>query len=112
MYGSYANAEAHAGIVRSSSAQVVTNGPVSLAFAGKGRGVDLGIAFGKLTITPVATRSHEPSSLNRSSTRISFIPASPQVAVFDHLACHPIRDTLPRGSVRADLFAAELRRVS
>jgi hypothetical protein len=58
VYGSYANAEAHAGIVRSSSAQVVTNGPVSLAFAGKGRGVDLGIAFGKLTITPVATRSH------------------------------------------------------
>jgi hypothetical protein len=52
IYGNYANAEAHAGIVRSSSAQLVTKGPVSLALAGKGRGVDLGFAFGKLTIAP------------------------------------------------------------
>src|SRR5436190_18696843 len=50
VYGSYGNAEVHAGIVRSSSAQVVTKGTVSLAFAGKGEGVDLGVAFGKLTI--------------------------------------------------------------
>lgn len=56
VYGDYANAEAHAGIVRSSTAQVVTKGTVSLAFAGKGEGVDLGIAFGRLTITPVAGR--------------------------------------------------------
>jgi hypothetical protein len=53
VYGSYANAEAHAGLVRSSTAQVVTKGTVSLAFAGKGNGIDLGIEFGKLTITPV-----------------------------------------------------------
>ena len=52
IYGDYANAEAHAGIVRSSTAQVVTKGTVSLAFAGKGEGVDLGIAFGKFTISP------------------------------------------------------------
>lgn len=58
VYGDYANAEAHAGIVRSSTAQVVTKGTVSLALAGKGQGVDLGIAFGKLTISPVATRRH------------------------------------------------------
>jgi len=57
VFGDYANAEAHAGIVRSSTAQVVTKGTVSLAFAGKGQGVDLGIAFGKLTIAPVAGRS-------------------------------------------------------
>jgi len=56
VYGDYANAEAHAGIVRSSTAQVVTKGTVSLAFAGKGRGIDLGIAFGRLTIAPAATR--------------------------------------------------------
>jgi hypothetical protein len=56
VYGSYANAEAHAGVVRSAAGQVVTKGTVSLAFAGKGRGVDLGIAFGKLTIGPVAAR--------------------------------------------------------
>jgi hypothetical protein len=54
VFGDYANAEAHAGMVRSSAAQVVTKGTVSLAFAGKGEGVDLGIAFGKLTITPAA----------------------------------------------------------
>ena len=56
LYGDYANAEAHAGIVRSAAGQVVTKGTVSLAFAGKGHGVDLGIAFGKLTIAPVASR--------------------------------------------------------
>jgi hypothetical protein len=54
VFGNYANAEAHAGMVRSSTAQVVTKGTVSLAFAGKGQGVDLGVAFGKLTITPAA----------------------------------------------------------
>ena len=59
IYGDYANAEAHAGIVRSSSAQVVTKGPVSLAFAGRGEGVDLGIAFGRFTISPLGgTRRH------------------------------------------------------
>ena len=56
VYGNYANAEAHAGLVRSSAAQVVTKGPVSLALAGKGRGVDLGFAFGKLTIAPAGGR--------------------------------------------------------
>ena len=44
--GDYANAEAHAGIVRSSAAQVVTKGPVSLALAGRGEGIDLGVEFG------------------------------------------------------------------
>jgi hypothetical protein len=57
VYGDYANAEAHAGMVRSSAAQVVTKGTVSLAFAGKGEGVDLGFAFGRFTIAP-AGRSH------------------------------------------------------
>jgi hypothetical protein len=52
VYGDYANAEAHAGIVRSSAAQVVTKGPVSLALAGRGQGIDLGIAFGRFTMAP------------------------------------------------------------
>lgn len=56
IYGDYGNAEVHAGMVRSAGAQVVTKGTVSLAFAGKGRGVDLGFAFGKFTIAPVAKR--------------------------------------------------------
>lgn len=58
VYGNYANAEAHAGVVRSAGAQVVTKGTVSLAFAGKGRGVDVGFAFGKFTIAPVGGRRH------------------------------------------------------
>lgn len=50
LFGSYAQAEAHAGIVKSADAQVMTKGSVSLAIAGKGRGVDIGVAFGKFTI--------------------------------------------------------------
>jgi hypothetical protein len=49
--GSYIAAEAHAGAVKSAKAQVMTKGEVSLALSGKGRGWDLGIAFGKLTIS-------------------------------------------------------------
>ena len=51
LLGSYAAAEAHAGAVKSAKAQVMTKGEVSLALSGTGRGWDLGIAFGKLTIT-------------------------------------------------------------
>lgn len=49
--GSYIAAEAHAGAVKSAKAQVMTKGEVSLALSGKGRGWDLGVAFGKLTIS-------------------------------------------------------------
>ena len=48
--GSYANAEAHAGAGKSSGAQAMTKGEVSLAISGTGEGWDLGIAFGKFTI--------------------------------------------------------------
>ena len=51
VFGSYVSAEAHAGAVKSAKAQVMTKGEVSLALSGKGRGWDLGIAFGKLTIS-------------------------------------------------------------
>ena len=51
LLGSYAAAEAHAGAVKSTQANVMTKGEVSLALSGKGRGWDLGIAFGKLTIS-------------------------------------------------------------
>lgn len=54
LFGSYAQAEAHAGAVKSSTAQVVTKGEVSLAIAGTGQGIDVGVAFGKLTIQPAA----------------------------------------------------------
>ena len=48
--GTYAAAEAHAGAVKSSKAQVMTKGEVSLALSGTGRGWDLGVAFGKFII--------------------------------------------------------------
>ena len=56
LYGDYANAEAHAGAGKSSDAQVVTKGDVSLALSGEGHGVDLGFAFGKFTIERAAVR--------------------------------------------------------
>jgi hypothetical protein len=51
LLGSYVSAEAHAGAVKSAKAEVMTKGEVSLALSGTGRGWDLGIAFGKLTIS-------------------------------------------------------------
>lgn len=49
-FGTYAQAEAHAGAGKAAEATAMTKGPVSLALAGKGRGVDLGIAFGAFMI--------------------------------------------------------------
>ena len=48
--GSYATAEAHASAENSASAQAMTNGKVSLALTGKGKGWSLGVAFSKFTI--------------------------------------------------------------
>ena len=42
--------EAHAGAVRSSKAQAMTKGEVSLALAGTGKGWDVGISFGKFVL--------------------------------------------------------------
>ena len=50
VFGSYAQGEANAGVVKSGTAQVLTKGNVSLALAGSGEGVDIGISFGKFTI--------------------------------------------------------------
>lgn len=50
LLGAYAVAQAHAGAVKSAQAQVMTKGEVSLALSGKGRGWELGIAFGELKI--------------------------------------------------------------
>jgi hypothetical protein len=51
LFGTYVAAEAHAGAVKSSGVQVMTKGEVSLALSGTGRGFDLGIAFGAMTIS-------------------------------------------------------------
>ncbi len=50
LLGTYGGAEVHAGASRSSNAQVVTKGDISLALAGTGRGWDLGVGFGKFVI--------------------------------------------------------------
>ena len=50
LFGSYASADVHAGVVDSSAAQVVTKGTVSLAFSGTGKGIDLGVTFGEFVI--------------------------------------------------------------
>ncbi|NIJ72102.1 hypothetical protein FHR66_001282 [Xanthomonas sp. F4] len=50
LFGTYAAAEAHAGLVKSSTAQVVTKGDISLALAGTGEGVDLGVNVGNFVI--------------------------------------------------------------
>ena len=48
--GTYVAAEAHAGAAKSSKAQAMTKGDVSLALAGTGKGWDLGVAFGAFTL--------------------------------------------------------------
>ncbi|HEY8683004.1 MAG TPA: hypothetical protein VIM06_07520 [Rhodanobacter sp.] len=52
VFGDYAQAGAEAGVVKSSTAQVLTKGTTSLALAGTGEGVNLGISVGKFTISP------------------------------------------------------------
>jgi hypothetical protein len=51
LFGSYVQSEAHAGAGKSGDVQAMTKGEVSLALAGTGRGIDIGFAFGKFTIT-------------------------------------------------------------
>jgi hypothetical protein len=51
LFGGYAQASADAGAVKSSTASAMTKGEVSLALAGRGTGIDLGISFGKFTIS-------------------------------------------------------------
>ena len=50
--GRYAQGEAHAGLTKSGTAQVLTKGTVSLALAGHGEGIDLGVDVGEFTLKP------------------------------------------------------------
>ena len=54
VFGGYVAAEAHAGAVKSAQASVYTKGEISLAMTGSGRGVNIGIDFGKLEISKEA----------------------------------------------------------
>ncbi len=51
LFGDYATAEAHGGVVKSGSAQALTKGEVSLSLTGTGSGIDIGFDFGKFTIS-------------------------------------------------------------
>ncbi|MDE2306870.1 MAG: hypothetical protein KGJ97_01115 [Xanthomonadaceae bacterium] len=51
VFGSYAQAGAEAGVVKSTQVQLLTKGTTSLALAGTGEGVDLGVSVGKFTIS-------------------------------------------------------------
>ena len=50
VFGDYAQAGAEAGVVKSGQAQVLTKGTTSLALAGTGEGVNLGVSIGKFSI--------------------------------------------------------------
>ena len=50
LLGGYVAGEAHAGAVKSSSAQVMTKGEVSMALSGVGQGWDLGLAVSEFRI--------------------------------------------------------------
>lgn len=50
--GHYAQGEAHAGLMKSGTAQLLTKGTVSLALAGTGQGIDLGVDVGEFTMKP------------------------------------------------------------
>jgi hypothetical protein len=49
--GTYAQGDASIGAGKSGTAQVLTKGTVSLALAGAGEGVDIGISFGGFTLS-------------------------------------------------------------
>ncbi|MFC5436453.1 hypothetical protein ACFPME_07780 [Rhodanobacter umsongensis] len=51
VYGDYVQAGAEAGVVKSSTAQVLTKGTTSLALTGTGQGFNLGVSVGKFTIS-------------------------------------------------------------
>lgn len=49
--GSYAEGNAHAGVVGSAQASALTKGEVSLALSGTGQGINLGVGVSKFTIS-------------------------------------------------------------
>lgn len=49
--GRYVQGGAHAGVIKSGTAEVLTKGTVSLALAGHGEGIDLGVDVGTFTIS-------------------------------------------------------------
>ena len=53
VYGNYAHASASAGVVKSAETQLLSKGSVSLALAGGGEGINLGVEVGAFHIKPI-----------------------------------------------------------
>lgn len=53
VYGNYAQASASAGVVKSAETQLLSKGNVSLALAGGGEGINLGVELGAFHIKPI-----------------------------------------------------------
>jgi len=58
IYGSYAAASAHAGVVKAGAVSVMTKGDVSIALSGAGAGMDVGIDFSGFTIKEAGTTAN------------------------------------------------------
>ena len=56
VHGTYAQGDASIGAGKSGTAQVLTKGTVSLALAGAGEGIDIGVSVGGFTITEAGER--------------------------------------------------------
>lgn len=59
IYGSYAAASAHAGVVKAGAVEVMTKGNVSIALAGTGSGVDVGIDFSDFKIKELGSKKSD-----------------------------------------------------
>ena len=53
VYGNYAQASANAGLVKSAETQLVSKGNASLALAGGGEGINIGVEVGAFHIKPI-----------------------------------------------------------
>lgn len=60
VFGSYAMASAHAGVVKSARSAVMTKGGVTMAISGtgNGNGWDIGVGFGSFSIKPAGHMKH------------------------------------------------------
>lgn len=72
--GDDVQAGAPAGVVKSGSAQVLTKGTVSLALAGDGERVNLGIDVGKFTISKVDRSAKQVLQPRRRLGTAAFVP--------------------------------------
>lgn len=52
IYGHYVALGGHAGMTKSFDGQLLTRGEISMILSGKGRGIDIGVTLGALSISP------------------------------------------------------------